>query len=108
MPTPLHEYGAEPREPLRSPIFWIYAHGMGIRTVRLSLFRPRRSRFPDPGLALFAASKDNVKWLLARRPQQTIGPDKLNQLRGVRFLREPSGPIPQLMNQHKALVAPQI
>ena len=61
---------------------------------------------PGSGLALFAASKDNVKWLLARLTPRTIGPDKLNQLRHVRFLKNPAA-IPQLMNQHKALVAPK-
>ena len=58
------------------------------------------------GLALFAASKDNVKWLLARLTARTIGPDKINQLRHVRFLKNPAG-IPQLMKQHKALIAPK-
>ena len=58
------------------------------------------------GLALFAASKDDVKWLLARLTPRTIGPDKINQLRHVRFLKNPAG-VPQLMNQHKALIAPK-
>jgi DNA-binding transcriptional MocR family regulator len=61
---------------------------------------------PGAGLALFAASKDNVKWLLARLTPRTIGPDKLNQLRHVRLLKNPAA-ISQLMNQHKALVAPK-
>jgi DNA-binding transcriptional MocR family regulator len=58
------------------------------------------------GLAFFAASKDNVKWLLARLTPRTIGPDKLNQLRHVRFLKNAAG-ITQLMKQHKALIAPK-
>jgi DNA-binding transcriptional MocR family regulator len=61
---------------------------------------------PGAGLALFAASKENVKWLLTRLVPRTIGPDKVNQLRHVRFLKTPAG-IPQLMNQHKALIAPK-
>jgi DNA-binding transcriptional MocR family regulator len=61
---------------------------------------------PGAGLALFASSKDNVKWLLARLTPRTIGPDKINQLRHVRFLRNSDG-IAQLMNQHKALIAPK-
>jgi DNA-binding transcriptional MocR family regulator len=61
---------------------------------------------PGAGLALFAASKDNVKWLLERLTPRTIGPDKINQLRHVRFLKNPAG-ISQLMNQHKALIAPK-
>jgi DNA-binding transcriptional MocR family regulator len=58
------------------------------------------------GLALFAASKDNVKWLLARLTPRTIGPDKINQLRHVRFLKDEAG-ILQLMEHHRALIAPK-
>jgi DNA-binding transcriptional MocR family regulator len=61
---------------------------------------------PGAGVGLFAASKDNVKWLLARLTPRTIGPDKINQLRHVRFLKSPAA-ITQLMNQHKALIAPK-
>ena len=61
---------------------------------------------PGAGLALFAASKDNVKWLLARLTPRTIGPDKINQLRHVRFLKNEAA-IPQLMKQHRALIAPK-
>lgn len=61
---------------------------------------------PGAGLAVFAASKDNVKWLLARLTPRTIGPDKINQLRHVRFLKSEAG-IPQLMDRHKALIAPK-
>jgi DNA-binding transcriptional MocR family regulator len=61
---------------------------------------------PGAGLALFAASKDNVKWLLARLIPRTIGPDKINHLRHVRFLKSPAA-IPLLMNKHKALIAPK-
>ena len=58
------------------------------------------------GLALFAASKDNVKWLIARMTPRTIGPDKLNQLRHVRFLKDEVG-IARLMEKHRALIAPK-
>jgi DNA-binding transcriptional MocR family regulator len=58
------------------------------------------------GLALFAASKENVKWLLARMTPQTIGPDKLNQLRHVRFLKDAAG-IAALMEKHRAVIAPK-
>jgi len=62
--------------------------------------------FAGSGLALFAASKDNVKWLLARLTPRTIGPDKLNQLRHVRFLKNEEG-ILNLMARHRALIAPK-
>jgi len=61
---------------------------------------------PGAGLALFAASKDNVGWLLARLTPRTIGPDKINQLRHVRFLKNEAG-ILQLMDRHRALIAPK-
>jgi DNA-binding transcriptional MocR family regulator len=58
------------------------------------------------GLALFASSAENVKWLLARFVPRTIGPDKVNQLRHVRFLKDEAG-IHQLMDKHRALLAPK-
>jgi len=61
---------------------------------------------PGSGLAMFASSKDNVKWLLARLTPRTIGPDKVNQLRHVRFLKDEAG-ITKLMDRHKALIAPK-
>jgi len=62
--------------------------------------------FPGAGLAMFAASKENVQWLLARLTPRTIGPDKINQLRHVRFLKNEAG-ILQLMDRHRALIAPK-
>jgi DNA-binding transcriptional MocR family regulator len=61
---------------------------------------------PGTGLALFAASTDNVKWLLARFVPRTIGPDKINHLRHVRFLKNNDG-ITKLMEGHRALIAPK-
>jgi DNA-binding transcriptional MocR family regulator len=61
---------------------------------------------PGAGLALFAASKDNVKWLLTRLVPRTIGPDKLNQLRHVRFLKDDAA-ILRLMDRHQAVIAPK-
>jgi DNA-binding transcriptional MocR family regulator len=58
------------------------------------------------GLALFAGSKENVKWLLARMMPRTIGPDKLNQLRHVLFLKNEAG-ILALMDRHRGLIAPK-
>ena len=58
------------------------------------------------GLAMFASSKDNVKWLLSRLSSRTIGPDKLNQWRHVRFLKDEDG-IHALMAKHRALIAPK-
>lgn len=58
------------------------------------------------GLGLFAASKDNVKWLLAGLTARTIGPDKINQWRHVRYLKSEAG-ILDLMDRHRAVIAPK-
>jgi DNA-binding transcriptional MocR family regulator len=62
--------------------------------------------FGGGGLALFASSPANVKWLLARIQKRTIGPDKLNQLRHVRYLKDAAG-LDALMGRHCALIAPK-
>ena len=61
---------------------------------------------PGAGLAMFASSKDNVKWMLARLAPRTIGPDKVNQLRHVRFLKNEAGVL-ALMERHRTLIAPK-
>jgi DNA-binding transcriptional MocR family regulator len=62
--------------------------------------------FGGAGLAMFASSKSNVKWLLDRLTPRTIGPDKVNQLRHVRFLKNEEG-ILALMDRHRALLGPK-
>jgi DNA-binding transcriptional MocR family regulator len=58
------------------------------------------------GLAFFASSPANVKWFLARASKRTIGPDKLNQLRHVRFLGDDAG-LQRHMDAHRRLLAPK-
>jgi DNA-binding transcriptional MocR family regulator len=58
------------------------------------------------GLALFASSPANVRWYLARAGRRTIGPDKLNQLRHVRFLRDHAG-LERHMDGHRRLLRPK-
>ncbi len=58
------------------------------------------------GLAFFAASPANVAWYLARAFKRTIGGDKLNQLRHVRFLKDEAG-LMRHMDGHRALLAPK-
>jgi DNA-binding transcriptional MocR family regulator len=58
------------------------------------------------GVALFAASIENVKWFLGRMGKRTIGGDKINQLRHVRALRDTAGLL-ALMERHRAIVAPK-
>ena len=58
------------------------------------------------GLAMLAASPANVAWYLGHAGKRSIGPDKLNQLRHVRFLRDEAG-IAAHMERHRALIAPK-
>ena len=58
------------------------------------------------GVAFIAASPKNLAQFKAHLAIQTIGPDKLTQLRHVRFLRDLEG-IHELMRQHAAIVRPK-
>lgn len=58
------------------------------------------------GLALWASSPENLRWYLAQAGRRSIGPDKLNQLRHVRFLRDDAG-IAAHMEKHRELIAPK-
>ena len=58
------------------------------------------------GVALFAGSPANIGWYLARAAFRTIGPDKLNQLRHIRFLKDFAG-LEHHMDGHQALLAPK-
>jgi len=62
--------------------------------------------FPGAGLAMMAGSTANMDWVRAQMFFQTIGPDKLNQLRHVRFFGDLSG-IHRHMEKHAAIVAPR-
>lgn len=58
------------------------------------------------GVALFGSSPQNVAWYLKRMGRRTIGGDKVNQLRHVRFLRDADGLL-ALMDAHRAVIAPK-
>ncbi len=62
--------------------------------------------FGGGGLALFASSPANIAWLVASMQKRTIGPEKLNQLRHVRYLKDMAG-LDQLMERHRAVISPK-
>jgi len=62
--------------------------------------------FAGGGVAFFAASADNVKWLLSHMERRSIGPDKMNHLRHVRLLKDPAG-LMALMDRHAAILKPK-
>jgi DNA-binding transcriptional MocR family regulator len=62
--------------------------------------------FPGGGLAVIAASEDNIKYIKNQMSFQTIGFDKLNQLRHARFFKDYDG-IKAHMERHKTILKPK-
>lgn len=62
--------------------------------------------FPGAGISAMAASPENIADIKARMGVQTIGHDKLNQLRHVRFLQNADG-LAAHMSKHAAIVRPK-
>jgi DNA-binding transcriptional MocR family regulator len=62
--------------------------------------------FPGSGIAMLASSAKNISWLKKQLNIQTIGPDKLNQLRHVRFFKNKTG-IEAHMIRHAAIIKPK-
>jgi DNA-binding transcriptional MocR family regulator len=62
--------------------------------------------FAGAGVAVMAGSAANMQHIKAGMAIQTIGPDKLNQLRHVRFFRDMAG-IEAHMRKHAAILRPK-
>ena len=62
--------------------------------------------FPGAGVAALATSDNNIKDFKVHTLTQTIGPDKLNQLRHVLFLHDING-VHALMKGHRAILEPK-
>jgi aspartate/methionine/tyrosine aminotransferase len=62
--------------------------------------------FAGGGVAFFASSADNVKWLMKHMERRSIGPDKMNHLRHVRLLKDEAGLL-ALMDRHAAILKPK-
>lgn len=62
--------------------------------------------FPGSGIAAIAASEANIKEITKLLAVQTIGHDKLNQLRHVRFFKDLKG-IQEHMMKHAEIIRPK-
>jgi DNA-binding transcriptional MocR family regulator len=62
--------------------------------------------FAGAGIAMLAASKKNIDFLLSKLKYQTIGPNKLNQLRHVLFFKDLAG-MESHMKKHAAILKPK-
>jgi aspartate/methionine/tyrosine aminotransferase len=62
--------------------------------------------FAGAGLAMMAGSQQNMEWVKNLMAFQTIGPDKLNQLRHVLFFKDIGGIMAHMKN-HAAILKPK-
>lgn len=62
--------------------------------------------FPGAGVSALAGSPANIADIKKRISAQTIGPDKLNQLRHILFLHDISG-VRELMQGHREILEPK-
>ncbi|MFZ6646977.1 aminotransferase class I/II-fold pyridoxal phosphate-dependent enzyme [Undibacterium sp. TJN25] len=62
--------------------------------------------FAGSGLAAMASSPANLAWWLKHAGVRSIGPDKVNQLRHVKFLKN-RATVEVLMEQHRQLLKPK-
>ena len=62
--------------------------------------------FPGSGVAAMAASGENLKSLREHFSFQTIGRDKISQLRHVKFLKNADG-VREQMKKHRAILEPK-
>lgn len=62
--------------------------------------------FPGAGVAALAASDNNIKMIKNRMSKQTIGNDKINQLRHALYFKNLDG-IKAHMKRHAAIIAPK-
>ncbi|MET0757587.1 MAG: aminotransferase class I/II-fold pyridoxal phosphate-dependent enzyme [Mycobacterium sp.] len=62
--------------------------------------------FAGAGVSFFGGSLGNIAWYLQYAGKKSIGPDKLNQLRHLRFFGDADG-VRLQMQRHQELVAPK-
>jgi aspartate/methionine/tyrosine aminotransferase len=72
----------------------------------LSFGSTSKVSYAGAGIAMMGASEKNVAWLRAHRSKSTIGPDKLTQLRHVRFFKDMAG-VREHMKKHAAILKPK-
>jgi DNA-binding transcriptional MocR family regulator len=62
--------------------------------------------FAGAGVSFLGASPGNIAWYVQHAAKKSIGPDKLNQLRHLRFFGDADG-VRRQMQRHRELIAPK-
>ena len=99
----LHDIGDTPDSLLN---LYAEAEACGNEDIVFLFTSTSKITFPGSGVACVAASPKNIDWMLRRIQYQTIGPDKLNQLRHLRMLPDLAAVRAQ-MARHRAVIRPK-
>ena len=99
----LHDIGDTPDSLLN---LYAEAEACGNEDIVFLFTSTSKITFPGAGVACVAASPKNIDWMLRRIQYQTIGPDKLNQLRHLRMLPDLAAVRAQ-MARHRAIIRPK-
>ncbi|NLP48522.1 MAG: aminotransferase [Clostridiales bacterium] len=78
----------------------------GNQDLPIEILSTSKITFPGAGVALLAASKNNIEAIKKRMSIQTIGHDKLNQLRHANFIGDARG-LKEHMKKHAEILAPK-
>ncbi len=99
----IHELTDEPEELLN---IFDECKKFGNEDLPIEFCSTSKITFPGSGVAAMAASENNMKVIKKRYIYQTIGFDKLNMLRHVRFFNDLDG-MKAHMDKHKAIIKPR-
>ena len=98
----IHEFDTEYRE---FPDILSLADAAGNRDMVYEFASTSKITFPGAGISCMASSPENIAYLTKLIGVQTIGFDKINQLRHVRFLQSKQHTL-ELMQKHAAILKP--
>ena len=95
-------------EDRQDDVLCLYKECIARGTEKMILYFMSTSKITHPGSGVSAlcASDHNIELMKHRMQFQTIGPDKINQLRHVRFLKN-SENIAEIMKKHAAIMRPK-
>lgn len=85
---------------------WLECKKTGNEDLPILFVSTSKISFPGAGVAALGASDSNLAVLKEYFSYQTIGPDKLNQLRHLYFFKNYDG-IMEQMKKHRKLIAPK-
>lgn len=85
---------------------WLECKKKGTEDLPIFFVSTSKISFPGAGVAALGASDSNLSVLKRHFSYQTIGPDKLNQLRHLHFFKDYDGILEQ-MKKHRKLLAPK-